>query len=95
MPAFDDIRGLQIAIDQAKKSASEGGIPIGAALLSNINGELKVEGKSHNQRVQKDSAILHGETAALEDAGRLRASVYQNSTMVSAVYINLSRCSCR
>ena len=79
---FDDAHGLQIAIEQAKKSASEGGIPIGAALVSNINGERKVEGASHNQRVQKGSAILHGETAALEEAGRLRAGVYENSTMV-------------
>ena len=79
---FDDEYGLRVAIEQAQKSASEGGVPIGAALVSKANGVLKLEGASYNQRVQKGSAILHGETAALEAAGRLRADVYQNSTMV-------------
>ena len=82
-PEFDDVLGLQAAIDQAKKSASEGGVPIGGALVARINGELKVLAASHNQRIQKGSAILHGETAALEKAGRLKANVYRNSTMVS------------
>ena len=86
-PEFDDVFGLQAAIAQAKKSAAEGGIPIGGALVGRVNGELKLLAASHNQRIQKGSAILHGETAALEQAGRLKAEVYRNSTMVSSKYI--------
>ena len=56
------------AIAQAKKSLSEGGIPIGAVI--EIDG--KIVGRGHNQRVQNGSPILHGEMSALENAGRYR-----------------------
>lgn len=82
---FDDQRGIQIAFEEAKKSYEEGGIPIGAAL---IHEDGTVLGRGHNLRVQKDSPILHGETSTLENAGRLKAKLYQNSTM----YTSLSPC---
>src|SRR5690606_1385706 len=40
-------------------------------------------------RVQKGSAILHGEMDALENAGRQPASIYKNCT----IYTTLSPCS--
>jgi cytosine deaminase len=43
------------AIEQAKKSLAEGGIPIGSVLV--IDGEIV--GRGHNQRVQKGSCVLH------------------------------------
>ena len=76
---------LQAAYDQAVKSYNEGGIPIGSVLVH--NGEIIGEG--HNQRVQKGSAILHGEMDALENAGRLPAAVYRQCT----IYTTLSPCS--
>lgn len=39
-------------------------------------------------RFQKDSAILHGEMSALENAGRLNGKAYKNCTM----YTTLSPC---
>ncbi|KAF1932459.1 cytidine deaminase-like protein [Didymella exigua CBS 183.55] len=39
-------------------------------------------------RIQKGSATLHAEISALENAGRLPASVYQGATM----YTSLSPC---
>jgi cytosine deaminase len=50
------------------------------------DGELLAGG--HNRRVQHGSAIHHGETNALENAGRQPASVYRRSTM----YTTLSPC---
>lgn len=82
MSTYDDVLGLNAAIEQAKKSASEGGIPIGASLVANIDGELKLIAASHNQRIQKGSPTLHGEIAMLESAGRLKANIYRNSTLV-------------
>lgn len=38
-----------------------------------------------NRRVQQGSAIRHGETDALENAGRLPASVYRRATMVTTL----------
>jgi len=75
---------LQAAIDEAKKGYNEGGIPIGSVLVHNG----KIIGRGHNRRVQKGSVILHGEMDALENAGRLPAKVYQNSTL----YTTLSPC---
>jgi cytosine deaminase len=72
--------GLGVALEQARKSYSEGGIPIGAALIESSS--RKILGSGHNQRIQDASPILHGETAALNDAGRLQADVYRRATMV-------------
>jgi len=80
-----DRRGLDLAIAEARAGRDEGGIPIGGALVAH-DGE--VVGVGHNQRVQKGSATLHGETDALENAGRQPASVYRRSTM----YTTLSPC---
>ncbi len=80
----DDIRFLAVAVEQAKLGLSEGGIPIGAALVA----DGSVLGAGHNRRIQLGSPIRHGETDALETAGRQPASVYRRSTM----YTTLSPC---
>ncbi len=82
-----DRMGIDVAYANARTSFDAGGVPIGAALVYHGDGgarEPRILGQGHNERVQKGSAILHGEIAALEDAGRLKAEVYRNSTMVSA-----------
>ena len=83
MGAMDEF--MQAAIDEARKGRAEGGIPIGAVLVH--GGEII--GRGHNRRVQMGSAIRHGETDALENAGRLPAGVYRDSVM----YTTLSPCS--
>jgi creatinine deaminase len=80
----DDERFLEAAIEQARLGRSEGGIPIGAALVA----DGRVLGAGRNRRVQLGSPIRHGETDALEVAGRLPASVYRRATM----YTTLSPC---
>lgn len=80
----DDARFLDVAIEQAELGVSEGGIPIGAALVA----DGKVLGAGHNRRIQLGSPIRHGETDALEVAGRQPASIYQRATM----YTTLSPC---
>ncbi|OJD12564.1 hypothetical protein ACJ73_09328 [Blastomyces percursus] len=77
--------GFIAALEEAKKSAAEGGIPIGACLVSR---DGKILGRGHNMRVQKGSATLHGEIAALENSGRLPASAYVGATM----YTTMSPC---
>ena len=84
----DDEFGLKIALEHAKKSSAEGGVPIGAALVYHGDDPRypRVLGARHNQRMQKASAILHGETATLEAAGRLKADAYRSSTMVCSIH---------
>ncbi|RFU23955.1 hypothetical protein B7463_g12384, partial [Scytalidium lignicola] len=75
---MNDQEGFAIALEEAKTSFKEGGVPIGAALVSK---EGKLLGCGHNMRVQSGSAILHGETSALSNSGRLPASSYRGATM--------------
>ncbi len=75
---------MDVAIAEARTGRDEGGIPIGAAVVA--DGVLLAGG--HNRRVQHGSAIHHGETNALENAGRQPATVYRRATM----YTTLSPC---
>ncbi|MBZ5504056.1 MAG: nucleoside deaminase [Acidobacteriia bacterium] len=83
MPATDPF--LQAAIQEARLGLEEGGIPIGSVLVHRD----KIIGHGHNRRVQKGSAILHGEMDALENAGRQSAAVYRECVL----YTTLSPCS--
>jgi cytosine/creatinine deaminase len=76
-----DAEFLELAIAEAKAGLAEGGVPIGAALI--VDGEVLAVGR--NKRVQEGSVIKHGETDCLENAGRLRASVYARATMVTTL----------
>ena len=73
------------AIEQARLGQAEGGIPIGAVLVY----QDEIIGRGHNRRIQRGSAVLHGEMDALENAGRQPASVYRECT----IYTTLSPCS--
>lgn len=53
---MDQEMGYRTAVKEAKAGAEEGGIPIGACLVSK---EGKILGQGHNMRVQKGSATLH------------------------------------
>ena len=75
---------LKAAVAEAEAGLAEGGIPIGSVL---VHGG-QIIGRGHNRRVQRSSAILHGEMDALENAGRLPATVYTRSVL----YTTLSPC---
>jgi creatinine deaminase len=83
-PSFPIDPFMQAAIAEAEAGLKEGGIPIGSVLVH----QGKIIGRGHNRRVQQGSAILHGEMDALENAGRLPASVYTQSVL----YTTLSPC---
>jgi creatinine deaminase len=75
---------MRAAIAEAESGRREGGIPIGSVLVH----DGRVIGRGHNQRVQRGSAVLHGEMDALEAAGRQPGVVYREST----IYTTLSPC---
>jgi cytosine/creatinine deaminase len=75
---------MAAAIAEAEAGAREGGIPIGSVLVHNG----RIIGRGHNRRVQRGSAILHGEMDALENAGRQPAAVYGECIL----YTTLSPC---
>jgi creatinine deaminase len=77
-------KSLKAAIEEAQTGLQEGGIPIGSVIVH--KGEII--GRGHNRRVQQGSTVLHGEMDALENAGRLPASVYLECTL----YTTLSPC---
>jgi cytosine/creatinine deaminase len=75
---------MRAAIKEAEHGLREGGIPIGSVLVH----DGRIIGRGHNRRVQRGSAVLHGEMDALEAAGRQPAIVYREST----IYTTLSPC---
>jgi cytosine/creatinine deaminase len=75
---------MRAAIEEAELGLREGGIPIGSAIVHHG----RILGRGHNRRVQRGSAVLHGEMDALENAGRQPAQVYRESVL----YTTLSPC---
>jgi cytosine deaminase len=57
------------AFQWAAKGYSDGGCPIGGILVKNDTG--RVLGQGHNGLVQEGNPIVHGEMAAMRDAGRM------------------------
>jgi cytosine deaminase len=72
---------LDAAIEEARKGLAAGGIPIGSVLVC----DGKILARGHNQRVQRGSVIHHAEMNCLENAGRLKASVYERCTLYSTL----------
>lgn len=70
---------MLMAIEEAKKGLSEGGIPIGSVLVK----EGKLVAKGRNKRVQKKNPILHGEMDCLNNAGRIGS--YRNTVIYSTL----------
>jgi cytosine deaminase len=75
---------MRAALAEAEAGLAEGGIPIGSVLVH----DGRIIGRGHNRRVQRGSAVLHGEMDALENAGRQPARVYRESVL----YTTLSPC---
>ena len=77
-----DKRFIELAFLEAKKSKDTGGLPIGAVLA---RGDALLS-SGHNQRVQLDDPIAHGEMDAIRKAGR--QTTYKDTTL----YTSLSPC---
>jgi creatinine deaminase len=71
---------LRIALDEARRGLSEGGIPIGAALFDSQGNVL---GRGHNRRIQENDPSVHGETDAFRRAGRQHT--YRDKVMVTTL----------
>ena len=75
-------RFMKAALEEARASCSEGGVPVGAVMVE--AGEIV--GRGRNRRVQDNNPVSHGETDCMKNAGR--RSDYRAVTM----YTTLSPC---
>lgn len=75
---------MEEAIIEARKSLSQGGIPIGAVLVK----DNEIISRGHNKLIQNGSVILHAEMDCIESAGRLTGEDYKKCTL----YTTLSPC---
>lgn len=71
---------MSAAIEQAEKSWSEGGIPIGSVL---VDPQGQIVARGHNQRVQQGDPTAHAEMDCIRTAGRRRD--WQHLTLVSTL----------
>ena len=74
-------RHMRAALDEARKGAEEGGIPIGAALVD-AEGNLVATGR--NRRVQDRAVVMHAEINALYNAGK-SVNNFRGMTMYSTL----------
>ena len=80
-PSASDHFYLRVALELAKVSRLEGGVPIGAA-LADSDGLISM---SSNRRIQNNSLTQHAEVAALEAAGRENLRRLERSTLYSTL----------
>ena len=74
---------MRVALDEARQGFEEGGVPIGAALVS--NGKLIATGR--NRRIQDGAPTMHGEMNCLYNAG---SSIYDFDNLT--LYTSLMPC---
>ena len=72
--------GLDAAIAEAEAGWSQGGIPIGSALLDD---QARVVASGHNMRVQSGDPTAHAEVSCIRNAGRRRD--WRTLTLVSTL----------
>jgi len=77
---MDDRALLHEALEEARKGLSEGGLPIGSALVDK-HGSIVARG--HNLRVQTGDPTAHAETVCIRNAGRRRD--WHELTLVSTL----------
>jgi cytosine deaminase len=70
---------MNAAIEEARVSLEEGGIPIGAVLVR----DGKILGRGHNRRIQNDDPLAHAEIECLRNAGRIGS--YSNTILFSTL----------
>jgi cytosine/creatinine deaminase len=73
-------RMLAVALEEARMSRIEGGIPVGAAMFTR---DGKLVSRGHNRRVQQGDPSIHGETDAFRRAGRQPS--YRDIVMVTTL----------
>lgn len=80
--AEHDRAGYASALEQARRGAAEGGIPIGSSIFAH---GVQI-GAGHNRRVQEGDPTAHGEIDALRNAGR------RTSYAMTTLYSTLAPC---
>lgn len=81
-PAGSDVQMIGLAIEQAKASLDDGGVPVGAVLARSS----RVISVGHNERVQHGDPVAHGEIACIRNGGR------QPSYRETTLFTTLSPC---
>ena len=72
---------MNVALEEARASAAEGGIPIGAALVD--DGRLVASGR--NRRLQDSASIMHAEINCLYNASLKGVQSFRGMTMYSTL----------
>jgi len=70
---------LKAAIEEARQSLAEGGIPIGAVLVR----DGRIIGRGHNRRIQNNDPLLHAEIDCIRNAGRIGS--YRGTVLYSTL----------
>ena len=73
---------MSAALEEARRGAEEGGIPIGAAL---VDGEGRLVATGRNRRVQDQAVVMHAEINCLFNAGQEGVGDFRGMTIYSTL----------
>lgn len=81
MPGLSDVTGraLALALEQARSSAAEGGMPFGAALI--VDGEIVASAR--NMQIQSGDFFAHAEMVVLNDWFANNSGMLSGATLVA------------
>jgi len=86
-----DVAGMRLALDEARRAAELGEVPIGAVI---VHGELgrggEVVGRGHNRRESDGDPLAHAEMLALRDAAFRRTDGWRLTG--TTIYVTLEPC---
>lgn len=80
-----DIFWMQLAIEQAKKAASMGEVPVGAVLVQ----DEQLIATGHNQSIQDHDPSAHAEVVVLRKAG---IAIQNYRLLKTTLYVSLEPC---
>ena len=84
-PSIDDAAAIGLALDEARRAAALGEVPVGAIIVS--NGQMVA--RAHNQPITLSDPTAHAEILALRSAGALLGSYRLNG---ASLYVTLEPC---
>jgi cytosine deaminase len=79
VPPAEKDEFMRAAIEEARRGASEGGLPIGSVLVR----DGKIISRGHNLRIQKGDPMAHAEINCLTNAGRQKT--YRDTVLYSTL----------
>lgn len=88
---MDDVAGMRLALDEARRAAELGEVPVGAVIVRGEPGRgAEVVGRGHNRRETGGDPLAHAEILALREAAARQQDGWRLTD--TTIYVTLEPC---